>query len=186
MSAAARTARTLARLALGALLAQFAFAALAQDAPKLRPGQWEVVRKSDRAGDQGMRMTMCMDDAMQREMWIMGMGAMRGMCSKSDVRFSGGRGSVDLVCNMGGSTMRSKASITFTGDTAYRTDIDTTYDPPSNGMAHARTLVDSRWLGACKPGQHPGDMILPNGTTINMRNALGGAQPARPSTDPKR
>jgi hypothetical protein len=183
MSAAAPLLCTLALLALGGLAA---LPAAAQDAPKLRAGQWEVVRKSDRAGDKGMRMTMCMDDAMQREMWTMGMGAMRGMCSKSDIRFSGGRGSVDLVCNMGGSTMRSKAAITFTGDTAYRTDIDTTYDPPSNGMAHARTLVESRWLGTCKAGQQPGDMILPNGTTINMRNALGGAQPARPSTEPKR
>ena len=180
---AAKRLVTIALLALGVVPVP---AAVAQDAPKLRAGQWEVVRKSDRAGDKGMRMTMCMDDAMQREMWTMGMGAMRGMCSKSDIRFTGGRGSVDLVCNMGGSTMRSKAAITFNGDTAYRTDIDTTYDPPSNGMARARTVVESRWLGACKAGQHPGDMVLPNGTTINMRNALGGAQPARPSTDPKR
>jgi len=183
MSAAAHTARTLALLALGGLVA---LPAVAQDAPKLRAGQWEVVRKSDRAGDAGMRMTMCMDDATHRDMWTMGIGAMRGMCSKSDIRVSGGRGSVDLVCNVGGSTMRSKGAITFTGDSAYRTDIDTTYDPPSNGLAHARTVVESRWLGACKAGQHPGDMVLPNGTTINMRNALGGAQPARPSTDPKR
>jgi hypothetical protein len=183
MSAALKVLRAVALCALGALVV---LPATAQDAPKLRAGQWEVVRKSERAGDKGMRMTMCMDAAMQREMWTMGMGAVRGMCSKSDIRFSGGRGNVDLVCNMGGSTMRSKASITFTGDTAYRTDIDTTYDPPSNGMAHARTLVESRWLGACKAGQQPGDMVLPNGTTINMRNALGGAQPARPSTDPKR
>ena len=183
MSAAKRIARALALVALGALTVAPAFA---QDAPKLRAGQWEVVRRSERAGDAGMRMTMCMDDAMQREMWVMGMGAMRGMCSKTDVRFGGGRGNVDVVCNMGGSTMHSKGAITFTGDTAYRTDIDTTYDPPSNGMSRTRMVVESRWLGACKAGQHPGDMILPNGTTINMRNALGGAQPARPSTDPKR
>lgn len=183
MNATARLALALAWLLPGALAA---LPATAQDAPKLRAGQWEMVRKSGRADDKGMRMTMCMDDAMQREMWTMGMGAMRGMCSKSDVRFSGGRGSVDLVCNVSGSTMRSKGAITFTGDTAYHTDIDTTYDPPSNGMARSRMVVESRWLGACKAGQRPGDMILPNGTTINMRNALGGAQPARPSTDPKR
>ena len=174
----------LAALAFGAAVA---LPAAADEAPKLRAGQWEVVRKSDRAGDNAMRTTLCIDDAMQRDMWTMGMGAMRGMCSKSDVRFSAGRGSVDLVCNVAGSTMRSKAAITFTGDTAYRTDIDTTYDPPSNGTTHTRSVVESRWLGACKAGQKPGDMVLPNGTTINMRNALGGgAPPSRPSTDPKR
>jgi hypothetical protein len=174
----------LAALALGAVVA---LPAAAQDAPKLRAGQWEVVRKSDRAGDKPMRTTLCIDDAMQRDMWTMGMGAMRGMCSKSDIRFAAGRGNVDLVCNLGATTMRSKATITFTGDTAYRTDIDTTYDPPSNGTTRTRSVVESRWLGACKAGQQPGDMVLPNGTTINMRNALGGgAQPSRPSTDPKR
>ena len=148
----------------------------AQDFPKLKPGLWELVRKSDRAEDKGQRTTICMDEPMQREMWTMGMGAMRGMCSKSDVRLSGGRGTADFVCSMGGSTMRSKAVMTFTGDTGYRTEIDTTYEPPMNGQARTRSVVESRWLGACKAGQQPGDMLLPNGQTINMRNALGGAR----------
>ncbi len=31
-----------------------------------------------------------------------------------------------------------------------------------------RTLFEGRWLGACRPGQRPGDMLLPNGATVNV------------------
>ena len=31
-----------------------------------------------------------------------------------------------------------------------------------------RRLFEGRWLGACKPGQRPGDMVLPNGITVNV------------------
>lgn len=27
---------------------------------------------------------------------------------------------------------------------------------------------EGRWLGTCKPGQRPGDMVLPNGVTVNV------------------
>ena len=27
---------------------------------------------------------------------------------------------------------------------------------------------EGRWLGACKAGQRPGDMVLPNGVTVNV------------------
>ena len=150
--------------------------ASAQDLPKLRPGHWEIVRKSERAGEAGQRTVVCMDEAMQRMVWDMGMGTMRGMCSKSDLRIAGGRGTGDFVCNMGGSTARTKAQIVFTGDTGYRADIDTRYEPPLNGQARSRFVVEARHLGACKAGQQPGDVVMPSGQTINIRNLFGGAR----------
>ncbi len=151
-------------------------AAFGQDYPKLRPGSWELTRKSDRPDDKGQRTTICTDESLQREMWDMGLGAVKGMCSKTEFKLSGNKGNADFVCNLGNTTMRSKAVMTFSGDTGYRTEIDTTYEPPLNGQARAHSVLESRWLGACKPGQQPGDMLLPNGQTINMRNALGGAR----------
>lgn len=31
-----------------------------------------------------------------------------------------------------------------------------------------RMVFEGRWLGACKPSQRPGDMVLPNGITVNV------------------
>jgi hypothetical protein len=149
-------------------------AVLAQDYPKLKPGLWELNRLSDRPNDKGMRTSICLDESLQKDMWEMGVGAMKGMCSKSDFRISGGKGSGEFVCNMGGSTMRSKSTMTLTGDTAYHTEVDTTFDPPLNGMAKTHSTLEARYLGSCRTGQRPGDMTLPNGQTMNMRDAVGG------------
>ena len=61
----------------------------------------------------------------------------------------------------------------FSGDTAYRMDMLSTYNPPMMGMKEARTTVEAKWLGACKPGQKPGDVTMANGMSFNMR-AMGG------------
>jgi hypothetical protein len=156
------------------LLASLALPALAQDYPKLKPGLWEMERSSDRQSAQPNRMTMCLDDSVQREMFEMGAGAMKGLCSKHEFKLSGNRGTGDFVCDMGGSTMHSKSTMVLQGNSAYRTDIDTTYDPPFMGQAHTKTVIAARNLGPCKPGQRPGDMIMPNGQTMNMHDIMSG------------
>jgi hypothetical protein len=153
--------------------ALIAASAAAQEYPRLKPGLWELNRVSDRPNDKGMRISMCLDQSVQKEMWDMGVGAMKGMCSKSDFHISGGKGTGEFICNMGGSTMHSKSVMTLTGDTAYRTEVDTTFDPPMGGTAKAHSTVESHYVGACKAGQQPGDVTMPNGQTMNMRNMMG-------------
>ena len=166
-------ARTLALLVAALAVAPVAHA---QDYPKLRAGLWEMARHSDRPNDPGQRTTICLDPSVQREMYESGLGAMSGMCSKHDFHLKGSRGEADFVCNLGGSTMHSKSVMTIDGDTAYRTEIDTTYDPPFMGQTKTHAVLTARHTGPCRPGQRPGDMTLPNGATVNMRDAMGGAR----------
>jgi hypothetical protein len=163
-------------------LALFAASALAQDFPKLKPGLWEMERTAERGAQHPNRMTMCLDDTVQKEMFDMGAGAMKGMCSKHEFRMSGSRGTGDFVCDFGGSRMHSKSTMQMTGNTGYRTEIHTTYEPPFMGQRESTTILTARHVGACKPGQRPGDMILPNGQTLNVRDAMGG--PAKGSITP--
>jgi hypothetical protein len=169
------------RLAVAVFVAAVSLPALAQDYPKLKAGLWEMERSSDRPSSapergpaQPNRTTMCLDDSVQREMFDMGAGAMKGMCSKHDFKLSGNRGTGDFICDMGGSKMHSTSTMTLTGDTAYRTEIDTTYDPPFMGQTRTKTVITARNTGPCKAGQRPGDMILPDGRTINMRDVMRG------------
>lgn len=39
-----------------------------------------------------------------------------------------------------------------------------------------RMVFEGRWLGACKPSQQPGDMVLPNGVTVNVIDAIKRAE----------
>ena len=156
----------------------------AQDFPKLKAGLWEMERSSDRPTHQPNRMTMCLDDSVQKQMFDMGMGAMKGMCSKHDFSFSGNRGQGDFVCDIAGSRMHSKSTIALTGNTGYRTEIRTTYDPPFMGQTESLSVLTARHVGACKPGQRGGDIVMPNGQTFNARDAMGGAM-ANPPAGPR-
>jgi hypothetical protein len=167
-----------------AALALVTVPASAADFPHLHPGLWEMQRTSDRPGEQPNRATMCLDDSVQKEMFDMGAGAMQGMCSKHEFHFSGNRATGDFICSMGGSTMHSKSTMVLTGDTAYRTEIDTTYEPPMMGHARTKTVITAKHLGACKPGQRAGDLVLPNGQTMNVHDVITGARNAQRAAPP--
>jgi hypothetical protein len=159
--------------------------ALAQDFPKLTRGLWEMERSAERGAQHPNRMTMCLDDTVQKEMFDMGAGAMKGMCSKHEFKMSGNRGTGDFICDFGGSRMHSKSTMQMTGNTGYRTEIHTTYDPPFMGQRETTTVLSARHVGACKPGQRPGDMLLPNGQTLNVRDTMSGAAKGSITPPPK-
>ena len=41
------------------------------------------------------------------------------------------------------------------------------------------TTIEAKWLGACKPDQKPGDIVMPGGFKINIKDAekLKGLMP---------
>lgn len=159
----------------GGALFLAAASALAIDFPTMKPGLWEssVARA-------GMPQTagatkMCMDTAVQKEMMEMGMGTMKSMCSKNDIRRDGNRVYGTAECKFGDSTMKSSSVTTFTGDTAYHTEVKSTYDPPMQGMPSGTTVIDAKWAGTCPAGMQAGDVVLPGGRKVNMR-AMTGAK----------
>ncbi len=161
--------------AMAAFVALGAQAALgAQDFPKLKPGLWEMVATTSRSPEAKSRSTLCLDASVQQEMFKMSSGMMAGMCSRSELKGSGSRFVGEAVCNVGGSTMKSKSVMTMNGDAAYRTEAEATFDPPLGGQAASKSVIEGRYLGACKPGQQPGDLTTPTGQTINIRNVMSG------------
>lgn len=159
---------------IGLALLAAASAAGAQDFPKLKPGLWEVTTTSNRREGAAPRPTsMCLDDSVQQDMYRMSTGMMAGMCSKHDIKVAGGKVTSEAICDLGGTKMQSRAVMTLTGNTAYRTEAHATFDPPMMGTRESTTVIEGKHVGACKPGQKPGDMILPGGQTMNMRQMLG-------------
>ena len=157
-------------------LALFAATALAatQDFPRLKAGLWEVTTATARSEGQAPRLTsICLDDSVQQDMYRMSTGMMAGMCSKHDIKVTGGKVTSEAVCDLGGTKMQSRAVMTLTGNTAYRTEAHATFDPPMMGARESTTIIEGKHMGACKPGQQPGDMVLPGGRTMNMRQLMG-------------
>jgi hypothetical protein len=170
---------------LAAPLFLLACAAAAQDYPKLKPGQWELTINTRSQGQAPpTKSTMCIDEALQREMATMGAGMSREMCSKNDFRRDGNKFIGNAECKLGESKMISRSTMTLTGDTAYHTEVVSTYDPPFMGMKDSRTLLDGKYAGPCANGLVPGDFIAPNGQKFNMKAMAQGRPPAMPSTAP--
>ncbi|MEP7328525.1 MAG: DUF3617 family protein [Betaproteobacteria bacterium] len=149
----------------------------ADDFPKLKAGQWEMQTGAAK-GATTHKTTMCTDDAVQKELISMGVGMQKEMCTKNDMRREGSRVTSTSQCKFGESTVNTKAVMTFTGDTAYRTEIDSTYSPPFMGMKDAKTIMEGKYVGPCRDGLVPGDMLLPNGQKMNIKNIGSARMPA--------
>jgi len=158
---------------------------MAQDYPQLKAGQWETTTTSSvKPGTPPNKMTMCTDEAMQKQMMSMGEGMRREMCSKSDLRHEGGKFIGDSVCKIGESTMTSHSVMSIQGDAGYKTVVIANYDPPFMGMKETTTTIEGKNVGPCRDGLKPGDIVSPNGQKFNMK-ALADRPPAIPPAPAK-
>jgi hypothetical protein len=157
-----------------ALLAAASAVAAADEFPKLKSGLWEINMRSGKADGRPPRVsTMCLDDSVQREMYRMSTGMAAGMCSKHDIKVTGSKVTTVANCDLGITKMQSQAVMTLTGNSAYHTEAKATFDPPLNGATEQSTVIDGKHIGACKPGQQPGDITMPGGQTVNVRQMMG-------------
>ncbi len=163
------------RLLVIALALAIVPAAGAQEFPKLKPGLWsQTTTNAARPKDKPQASTLCLDDSTQQYVYRMSMGMMAGLCSKHDLKVAGNKVTIDAVCDLGVTRMQTKSVTTLTGDTAYRTEAHAVFDPPLKGTPRdSVTIIDGKHIGACKEGQQPGDMTLPNGQQMNIRQWMG-------------
>ncbi|OGI40612.1 MAG: hypothetical protein A2V91_00975 [Candidatus Muproteobacteria bacterium RBG_16_64_10] len=162
------------RYLVSTLIVALAMSGLAlADMPKRKPGLWEIKMTSDAGRGGGPMVSQhCIDaktdDLLQQR--TQGMGKQE--CSKNSVRREGGKVISESVCKLGDTTatMRAVMSGDFTSN--YRGDIHSTYSPPMMGMKEARSTIEAKWLGACKAGQKPGDVIMPGAGNFNMNDMM--------------
>jgi hypothetical protein len=142
------------------------------DLPARKPGLWQYTHTTDRTtASRPSTVTMlCTDESFGQEMLQMGSAMQQQMCSRRDMRREGNRVITQSVCKFGDTTISSNGVATFSGDTAFRMEMHATYAPALMGMKEGNTVVEAKWLGACKAGQKPGDMTLPGGQTVNLRH----------------
>ena len=164
---AART--TFIGLVAAALAAAVAAPAAAVDFPTLKNGQWEMTTGASGPGGAPRKSTICLDASTQKAMIDMGMGMQKEMCTRMDMRRDGAKFITDAECKIGNSVIKSHGVMTMTGDTAYRTETAATFDPPfAKDMKESKTVIEGKYLGPCRDGLQPGDMVTDTGQKINV------------------
>jgi len=79
--------------------------------------------------------------------------------------------SVDAACSMAGGTMTSHSDVTGDFNSAYTvTTVSHTNVGPTN-LRDLTTKIEAKWLGECKPNQKPGDIVMPGGFKLNVKDA---------------
>lgn len=134
--------------------------AAAAEAPARKSGLWEMTNVMSGAHSMTQTMQQCVDEKTDKLTEQSGMKEAQQHCSKNEITRSGNKVISDSVCKFEGTTATTHAE--FTGDfgSNYRGDIKTTYSPPMQGMAGMQMAITAKWLGPCKPGMKPGDVIM--------------------------
>ena len=107
-------------------------------------------------------------------------GMARQACSKQDMKIAGDTITINSVCKYGNVETTSHAVITGHFDQSYTVKITSTRTggaTPSGASPETHMTIEAKWLGPCKPGQKPGDIIMSNGMKMNV---LEMPTPGRP------
>ena len=93
-------------------------------------------------------------------------------CSVMDIKHQGNKVTLHSVCKVGESVATTDGLFVGYFDKAYKGEINTIYNPPMRGKSSSKMNVEAKWLSPCKPGQKPGDIILPNMKGMNINDMM--------------
>ncbi|SDT48272.1 DUF3617 domain-containing protein [Bradyrhizobium canariense] len=148
-----------------------AFGACADELPIRKAGLWEM--KMVRAGSSMPEVTMqhCTDEATDKEMSTAFSPMSKEVCSKKDIQKTATGYVSDSVCGAAGVSITSHAEITGDFNSAYtvKSTAHAEGGPAAIQGDHV-TTIEAKWLGACKPDQKPGDIVMPGGLKMNIHD----------------
>lgn len=146
--------------------------------PTRKDGLWEVLVRSDdlvlkragRASPQPVTVRQCTSAAAEPAM-LMSIVPGQEDCHERKVRrrAKGAAAGYDIstVCYVHDNRVNTQMQLLGDLQSAYHGSFQTKF-PQTPLHNTARMVFEGRWLGACAAGQRPGDMLLPNGVTVNV------------------
>jgi len=145
--------------------------ARAVEMPLRKPGLWEM--KLVRTGSPLPEMTMqhCTDETTDKEMSTTFSPMSKEVCSKRDIQQTATGYVSDSVCSVGGASMTSHSDIVGDFNSAYTIKTTAHSDRGVAGIRDTTMTIEAKWLGACKPDQKPGDIVMPGGFKLNIKDA---------------
>jgi hypothetical protein len=158
-------------LALGLLASWPAGNAGAVDLPVRKSGLWEM--KVLHTGSPAPEMTMqqCTDETTDKDMATSFSPMAKDVCSKQDIQKTATGYVTDSVCGIAGMSIKSHAEIIGDFNSAYTVKSTSHSEGGPAGVARdSTTTAEAKWLGACKADQKPGDIIMPGGIKINLKD----------------
>jgi len=144
----------------------------AAEIPLRKPGLWEMKMARVSSALPEVTMQHCTDETTDKEMSTAFSPISKEICSKRDIQKTATGYATDSVCSVGGMSMTSHSEITGDFNSAYTVKTTTHSEHGPTGLPHdSTTTIEAKWLGACKPDQKPGDIVMPGGFKMNIKDA---------------
>ena len=145
----------------------------AEELPVRKAGLWEMKIVKTGSSLPDMAMQHCTDATTDKDMANSFSPMVKQVCSKQDIQKTATGYVSDSVCNVAGISTTSHAEITGDFSSAYTVKSSSHIQGGPAGAAgrDATTTIEAKWLGACKPDQKPGDIVIPGGFKMNVKDA---------------
>jgi Protein of unknown function (DUF3617) len=156
----------------GCALALLTAGAVADELPLRKPGLWEM--KIVKVGSQLPALTtqQCTDPTVDKDMVNTVSPIAKQICSKQNLQKTATGYVNDSVCTISGATITSHTEVTGDFDSAYVVTTEAKSDKGPEQLRNTTTRIEAKWLGDCKPGQKPGDIVMPGGGfKLNVKDA---------------
>jgi len=138
--------------------------AIAGDPPDVKEGLWSIhTQSTDNPGNvkSDGNTKICRSHAYDAHVKEEAKN-MKG-CTKANESFTGNKYSVEMHCTVGATTIDSKGTTTFDGDSATHSENHATYTPAMAGISETTMIQDQKYRGACPAGMEPGDLTAADG-----------------------
>jgi hypothetical protein len=134
------------------------------DEPPMKEGLWKIHSVTTTPGKppQDSTMSLCRNHAYDQYAHGIVQKSLANCTTLSDVKLPGKR-SMTVSCKISGSTITTKSIITSSGDSNYRSESESTYNPPLFGQTEMSMVQEQSYVGACPAGMAPGDRMLSTG-----------------------
>jgi hypothetical protein len=150
------------------------------DYPRRKPGLWEI--RNAASESLGMPPTSyCVGEQTDTaEHHLDRVSGEKGSCSIGAFKRVGISWVAESVCKESRSVVVSQSIASGDFQTQYRIDTLVFYSPPlANNKREDKEAVVARYLGSCKDGQRPGDLVVPGMGVLNMGDGTLRQAPKR-------
>jgi hypothetical protein len=144
----------------------------AEELPTRKAGLWEmkIVKTGSKLPD--MTMQHCTDPTTDKEMSDSVSPLAKQICSKRDLVKTATGYVSDSVCAVAGVSMTTHSEIVGDFNSGYTVTSQSHSDKgPTGTPLGTTTTIEAKWVGACKPDQKPGDIVMPGGFKLNVKDA---------------
>jgi hypothetical protein len=160
---------SIAGISCAALLAVGGAIADPMSLPHQKPGLWHEAVTADGKTSTNL---ICLDEASETRLSALGVQVGKRSCQSREVGHNqDGSWTVVAACSFGGTWKTvNHSEVTGDFDSKITTVTDATFTGAPAGTpdgAH-RVVIVATWQGPCQPGQKGGDVVMSNGTTINI------------------